>query len=538
MTDCKRLPYGALVLAVLALALLLRLHGIDWGLPNAAHPEYSYHPDEPYTFIWAQWLVEGRIVPKQFIYGGTLFYTVLNAYSFIGGLLAGVLEGFNQLSNSILLGRYVQVCVALITLLLVIESGRLLFDRATGLIAALLIAVMPAHVIYAQIVRPDEIGVMMVSLSVYLSARILNADRVSQYRAAIYIAVMTGIMLSFRFPLAVFSIMPTVALLFRMRGDPSRLDLAQQLLKLIPFIGAVVVVTYIVLSPHSVIYFNKAIEGLSITYKYESTIFLDSFENGPLAYQQFRIALPEAFGPGVFFLSLIGLVYALWKRSQVDIVILSGVGLYMLLLVNATWVVARYSLPLAPLLALLAGHVTSAVYEAAGKRWQRSFAVILVTAMVVWTTAATVALLNAEASKNVREVAAQWIEQNVEPGARILMGESYFGDDSANPELSDRFRVQYIILEEKNDSASIIRNHRFDYVVLNETIYRNMERLGDRYPMPQSRAFYQTLNATGYAVWKELSIPIQLAGMDFSRYFTVNDYALINPHIRIYRRAR
>ena len=72
-----------ILLAVVALGLGLRLYGIRWGLPDAAHPGYSYHPDETLNLVWARWLVEGNIIPKQFIYGGTFYYTIVNVFSSI-----------------------------------------------------------------------------------------------------------------------------------------------------------------------------------------------------------------------------------------------------------------------------------------------------------------------------------------------------------------------------------------------------------------------------------------------------------------------
>jgi hypothetical protein len=49
------------------------------------------------------------------------------------------------------------------------------------------------------------------------------------------------------------------------------------------------------------------------------------------------------------------------------------------------------------------------------------------------------------------------------------------------------------------------------------------------------REFYRALN-DGYAMEREFKQPIVFAGIDFSRAFTVNDYVIANPGIRVYRR--
>jgi hypothetical protein len=527
--------YATALIAVLLLTVGLRLYGIDWGLPSDAHPGYSYHPDERYTLLWARWLVHGEVISKHFIYGGTLYYTILNSYIFFGNLLQGALDGANLLADSILVGRYFHVIVAVLTVSLLFECGRLLFERSVGLIAAALLALSPAHVMYAQLVRPDEIGVLLVVLSIYLSARV-NAGIDPPKRALYSIGLLAGVMLAYRFPLIVFVSLPAWAMYFRLRRDQSVSAALRRGVAMALVAGAIAFVTYVVFSPHTVLYFRDALAGLAVTYQYESDIFLDAYRNGPLAYQQLAVALPQAFGYGAFGLGLIGVVYAVRRRTPVDIMLLSAVLLYGLLMANASWVVARYALPMLPLLALLGARVVADSWHVA-RPAVRVGATMALIAALAWSSAATIAFLRNESSPNVRDAAAQWMERNVPAGSSVMMAQSYDGDDFFNPVLSDRFKINYLLLNQHNDSATILHGRRFDYVVLHEIVYASLDRLGKQYPYPQPREFYRVLNEE-YSVQQELKLPIQFAGIDFSGAFTVNDYILINPGIRIYRRVR
>ncbi|HYA28849.1 MAG TPA: hypothetical protein VEI95_08535, partial [Acidobacteriota bacterium] len=63
-----KLVWICLLTAVVALGLALRLYGIRWGLPDASHPVYSYHPDESLQLFAAERLANGTVFPKHFIY--------------------------------------------------------------------------------------------------------------------------------------------------------------------------------------------------------------------------------------------------------------------------------------------------------------------------------------------------------------------------------------------------------------------------------------------------------------------------------------
>lgn len=201
-----------LLVLVLALGLGLRLYGIRWGLPDASHPLHSYHPDEALHLFAAEWLANGTILPKHFMYGGTFYFAILNAFSHAAEMLQDVLGGDNLLADTILLGRYVLVGIALVTIVLVYRIGHLLFGRASGLLAALFLAIAPAHVAWAQRLRPDEIAAFLTVVILYLSVKILHS-KPDNLRYCAYVGLVLGAAISLRFPSGVFASVPLAALL-------------------------------------------------------------------------------------------------------------------------------------------------------------------------------------------------------------------------------------------------------------------------------------------------------------------------------------
>jgi len=149
---------------IFLLALLLRLYGIEAGLPNPGNPVSSYHPDEAPILLQAQWFNDNFYRPQQFVYGGSAFCFVVVSFLELGDLLTPVLDQYNLPANALLVARYVMVYVALVTMLLVYETVRTLHNERRALLATLLLALAPAHVIMAQQMRADEISALLTAL--------------------------------------------------------------------------------------------------------------------------------------------------------------------------------------------------------------------------------------------------------------------------------------------------------------------------------------------------------------------------------------
>jgi hypothetical protein len=76
---------------------------------------------------------------------------------------------------------------------------------------------------------------------------------------------------------------------------------------------------------------------------------------------------------------------------------------------------------------------------------------------------------------------------------------------------------------------------KLDYVILNELLYSDMERLGSRHPREEVRDFYEAMKNAEMKLVKEIKVPVRFFGLDFSRSFEAIDFSVINPGIRIYQ---
>lgn len=526
--------YPVALLAIVIVAAALRAYGIDWGLPNDAHPTYSYDPDESPMMEWARWLVQGQLIPKHFIYGGTFYYTVLNSFHHLGALLGPWLGGDNALADAILAGRWFLVGAALLTLLMLYVAGSHLYGRATGLLAALFLAVCPAHVMWAQRVRPDELAALMVVLLLLLAAKVLRAEDGAVRRQMLLAGAALGVAVALRFPLAAFGLLPALAFVLR-PGRPFGAAVVALLRGPIWLLGVAAFVAYAVASPHSLLYPESLLAGLKVTWAYESSPFPDSIGAGPGVYRFGYTLLGQALGTPMYALVLAAVAWLVVRRRREDVLLLAGVVPYAIAGTLVTWMVVRYTLPILPLLALAA----AAMVVDVARRWPRWRVPlgVAIAGVVAWTTLGTLAFLRLEANTNVREVATAWIDRNVPSGTMVATVRHYLAEEFFNPTIpKDRVNA-VLLLEDRSEPRALLASRRLEYVVLSEMTYASMDRLGDDHPTPIVRELRQGLIDGGYEVVQEFKQPTTMLGIDFADRFSAHDYLVVNPGIRIYRPA-
>ena len=523
-----------ILLVAVILAIAFRIYGIRWGLPDAAHPDYSYHPDEMLHLVFARKLAAGEIIGKHFIYGGTFYYTILNAYFYYGDRLGEFLGGFNHLANTILVGRYFHTALAIISILIVYQSGRAFFGAPAGVLAAAILAIIPADILCAQRMRPDEMAAFLTVVIIVLSWQIISGDEKKGFKHYIFVGLVLGVATAVRFPLAITIGAPVTAHILA-NGGKNTVEIFKSLFdrRLAIMLGAIML-GYAISSPHTFIYPEWFMQGMRIQWHYQSNPFLDAVDAGPGVYQYGWTMLREALGYPLYFLALGGVVLALIKRSRADMVILAAGAPYFILTTFTSWVVVRYTLPLMPLLTILAGRFVVYLVEEIPR--YKLVLHIVVAAGLVWTMLADYAFLKMEAGKDVRDVATEWIQQNIPRGSSIAVLRAYSEDYYFNPVMfSKDYSTPVFFLSESNDSQAFFKNYKFDYLVLHEVIYKNMERLGPRHPYLQYRIFYDSLVNSHYKIIKEFKQPIKAMGVDFSSWFTSQDYAITDPEIRIYQ---
>ena len=168
----------ALLVAILGLAAVLRIRGLDFGLPAV------YNPDEIAIMSRTLAFAKGDLNPHNFLYPTFYFYvlfTWLAAY-FAGAWVVGAVPSlaafqtqfFVDPSNIYLAGRALAAICGIATVWSVYALGSRVFDRPTGLIAAYFLAVAPTAVRDAHYVKHD-LPVTLAIVVAYLAMLPLRA---------------------------------------------------------------------------------------------------------------------------------------------------------------------------------------------------------------------------------------------------------------------------------------------------------------------------------------------------------------------------
>jgi 4-amino-4-deoxy-L-arabinose transferase-like glycosyltransferase len=445
---------GALLLAILSLALALRLKGIDWGLP------YSFvNADESTVVPKAFAAARGHLNPQFFFYPSLYFYLMGGLY-LLAAPVWWLLGNGNFLAQTsfvvdagpyFLLGRLLSVAMGTASVYLVYRLGRDAFGRPAGLLAALFLAVAPLHVAYSHMAVTDVTAVAFSLLALALLQRAAGRapesggdgdgdwlDRVAaslaaERRAARWLvlgALAAGLATSTKYNLGMLVLPATVAAVFACRPEAARRVVAGgravlvwlRLLVLrlyLPMGVAFVVASPFVLldAPHFLKDFRRQSQIMD-----RGWLGFEHVGNG--FWYNVTPNLTGAIGVALVVLGVAGLGWAFWRRTRPDLMIAPYVVVYFVYI--GTWkeLADRYLLVIAPLVILLGVRLCVDVVGLAGSRVRRvalpAVVVVLVVAFV-FPLAASVAFDRDLSGADTRELAKEWIERNVPAGSLIAV---------------------------------------------------------------------------------------------------------------------
>ena len=209
--------YAAWCLAgVLAIALGLRLWGINFGLP------YVEHPDEPFWVIQVLKMIKsGDPNPHDFIYPSLYYYVnaliYLVYYGF--GRLFGAFQSLTDLAEPVLLiggsgktalpwlflsGRSLSVALGVATVALTFDLGRRITGFVLGgVLAGLWVAFSPTLVANSRFLIPDGPLTFFTTLVVWAAWRIYQDGRTRDYLLA---GVALGLAVGLKYNVAIFAL--------------------------------------------------------------------------------------------------------------------------------------------------------------------------------------------------------------------------------------------------------------------------------------------------------------------------------------------
>ncbi len=444
--------------AILLLAAGLRLVGIRYGLPYPL-----LNPDEgnivPRAFAMVH---DGRLDPGWYDYPSLLMAMLAPAQAFVSTPSYGV-------------ARAVALVIGLGGVGAAWWLGKRAYGTGAALVGAAAVAVATTHVAYSRLAVTD----VLLTLGITCAVALALGDRFEWAGLAV------GLAASAKYPGAIAAVPVLVA----GWGAWRRLGRA---------VG-VAVAAFALTSPFVLLHAGAAWGDISRVQRLARAGWL-GFEDDPATPLAFLERLWGSLGP-VLVLALVCTGLALARRSRADLVLLSFLGAYWLYLMPQQAHFDRYTLPLVPMLAVLAGSIRAAV----------PVALALLVVPLAWSVGDARELVRTD----TRLRADAWIHEHVPAGDRIAADPSTLplaARDVIRLELPGPGRPS----DPRRDVAAL-RRAGVGWVLVSGAVTDRVLAVPDRYP--RESAFYEALGHSGRPAYLVLPTEQGLAG----------------PWVRVYR---
>ena len=422
------------VLALAALAGILRLWGIGFDLPNL------YHRDEAkYVTIPLKILKSGDYNPHFFNYPTFFFYLLSLGYivyflfmasrgqlSSLDGLVLPEqvlpnVAGRATMPSQFLVGRGVVALSGVLTVLLIYWVARKAYGRRAGLLAALLFSFSPVHIRNSHFIAPDVTMILVIVASFAFSHEVWLVGRRRDYALA---GLLAGLATSTKYNAYPVLIPLFVAHFLRRDGkDVINTDilLAALLCAAGFFLG----------TPYALLDLPAFLNGLAFEMRHYATLGDPGIEgqNALLWYGGYLLR-NEGLIP---LLAVIEAVRGLLARSQRTLFFISFPAVYLLLVSFSVVKNDRTVLSIIPFLAIFAGvlldraigflltRMSKTGVPSALTRLSGAVAFLLV---VSWPALQAMRINMRFMGEDVRTQVTQWMEAELQPGSRIV-GEYY-----------------------------------------------------------------------------------------------------------------
>ncbi len=353
-------------------------------------------------------------------YPGAVFW-LFSAASFVGflhSLATGFIVGPTQIPIETYM-RSARIANVFVAAGIVIFTGLIakrLFGRTAGLLAALVVAIVPLSVDTTTAVRNDPGMVLAVMATVYLAIVSVDGPR---RRWVVWAGVLAGVATGIKYS-SVFALVP--AMIAAAFAGPKDARLKRTALALAGFVAAVLVTNHFVWAD-----FPNFLKQLADQVAITGSSHWAATDN-PAA---FYVMILDRFGPGWPLLVMAAgfAVYGLCTRNVRHVVFLSFPLLYIWFMTGRPSQFPRWVFPMVPFVAAAGAGVAAAVlrlpltlrHRAGGSLAVRAPAVAIIVAVFWPPVAAGAVSLSRRITPPTHVLVESWLRQHVAPGSTVVI---------------------------------------------------------------------------------------------------------------------
>ena len=368
------------------------------------------------------------IVPSHFAYP-TLFSYLATLPTLAGaGILyiARILPSIGDVGSPLILDWVVGVLAAritstvfgVLTLLVVFDAGRRFYSAQAGTLAAALVAFSSLHLTYSGYALPDVTMTFFAACSMRFALAALESGG---RRDVLLGAAFGGLTASTKYNGALVMLAVAYAQLVRV-SDAGRRPWRRRIFNTEWIaIGAIAAAAFLLGSPGWLI--TPAPFYLAIAHE---SAHMRTGHQGffGVPYMQ-QIVLAWQWEKTFAILAAASLVHAAWKRTPREIALLSVVVPAFLIIGSWQKQDLHYLLFVYPIVALLSGALVVDAARGSNSRRGRVAVVCVAGAMAAWPVYQCLDTAYRETRVDSRWIAADWIQQNIPEGARLVVEDEH-----------------------------------------------------------------------------------------------------------------
>jgi len=470
-----------LLFLIIALGAFFRFYNLNWDEGHYLHPDERIYVNSSNIYIPEELNLllspDSPLNSKEFSYGSFPLFVYKITHAVI-------------LPNSsfLFVSRLVSSVFSILTIPLIFLISKELFNRKTGIIAAIIFAFSAGSIQHAHFNTTESIQIFLITLIILLG---IKAIKNKNYLLFIPLAILSGISYATKIVGLTFLIVPLISFIFIFLKE-------KKLKKLIFFILLFVflaTISGLALAPYQIIDFTLFKERQhyeqSVVYgKYKPVYTIIYEQTKPYLYPLVKI-LPFTFGFISLPLSFIGLilVFKMLKEKKVINYIYLFILIYPILyfLWAGAWYAkfSRYYVLLLPFLSIWASIALARL---------RKLTILILLFFIIVNG---MLYLNTYTKSHTRVAASAWIYQNIATQSTIA-GEHW--DDSLPLQLKTNLGKRYQMVQlpvyepdylEKISRLSTVLSQSDYFVISSRRVYYSILKNPKQYPYTSK--FYQLL---------------------------------------------